>query len=79
MKTIDFARCALALLLAAPLAAQTEEAQSASEEPAATYEDVLFVEDSLPYVPESSTIGIRPSTAAAIAGSASIVEIAPST
>ena len=59
MKTTDFARCALALLLAAPLTAQTEEAQTASGEPAATYEDVLFVEDSLPYVPDSSTIVTR--------------------
>lgn len=59
MKTIDLAPCALALLLAAPLAAQTEEPQMASEEPAAAYEDVLFVEDSLPYVPDSSTIGAK--------------------
>jgi TonB-dependent siderophore receptor len=59
MKMIDFAPCALALLLAAPLAAQTEEPQTAAEEPAAAYEDVLFVEDSLPYVPDSSTIATK--------------------
>jgi TonB-dependent siderophore receptor len=42
-----------ALLLAAPLSAQEEEP------PATTYEDVLFVEGSLPYVPESSTIATK--------------------
>ncbi|HKH46425.1 MAG TPA: TonB-dependent receptor plug domain-containing protein, partial [Thermoanaerobaculia bacterium] len=61
MKTIDGAFALVFLLAAAPLAAQTEESQPAPEEtqPAATYEDVLFVEDSLPYVPDSSTIATK--------------------
>lgn len=41
--------------MAAPLFAQTAEPQ----EPATTYEDVLFVEGTLPYVPESSTIATK--------------------
>ncbi|HSF39779.1 MAG TPA: TonB-dependent siderophore receptor, partial [Thermoanaerobaculia bacterium] len=39
-------------LAAFPLLAQEPQA----EEPVATYEDVLFVEESLPYVPDSNTI-----------------------
>jgi len=43
------------------LLAQTEEPQAAPGEtsPAATYEDVLFVEETLPYVPESSSIATK--------------------
>jgi len=43
------------LLLAAPLAAQEPE----QEPPTTTYEDVLFVEGSLPNVPKSSTIATK--------------------
>jgi TonB-dependent siderophore receptor len=43
-----------ALLVASPLYAQEPE-----ETPAATYEDVLFVEGTLPYVPDSSTIATK--------------------
>ncbi len=39
---------------------QQEPAEQAGEEPpAATYEDVLFVEGSLPYVPDSNTIATK--------------------
>lgn len=61
MKPIDRA-IALALLMGltgVSLTAQTEEPASEETEPAAAYEDVLFVEDTLPYVPESSTIGTK--------------------
>lgn len=45
----------------ATLAAQQEEPEASQEEtpPAAAYEDVLFVEGSLPYVPDSSTIATK--------------------
>ena len=43
------------LLAAAPLFAQEQE----QEPPATTYEDVLFVEGSLPNVPDSSTIATK--------------------
>lgn len=44
--------------LALPLAAQTDadDPQQQAQAPVASYEDVLFVEDSLPYVPDSNTI-----------------------
>ncbi|HKI03837.1 MAG TPA: TonB-dependent siderophore receptor [Thermoanaerobaculia bacterium] len=45
------------LLISAPLLAQ--EVAQEEEPPATTYEDVLFVEGSLPYVPESSTIAAK--------------------
>jgi TonB-dependent siderophore receptor len=43
------------------LFAQAEEPQPAPGEtpPAAAYEDVLFVEDSLPYVPDSNTVATK--------------------
>lgn len=64
MKKIDHACFVLVTLIAlwgaSPLAAQTEEDSSAQDaQPAAAYEDVLFVEDSLPYVPDSSTIATK--------------------
>ncbi len=69
MKKIDLAGLALAILMCstvpATLQAQQEEPAAASPEgspetpPAAAYEDVLFVEESLPYVPDSSTIGAK--------------------
>ena len=40
------------LLIGSPLAAQ----EPPEPQPATTYEDVLFVEGTLPYVPDSSTI-----------------------
>src|SRR6185295_1580667 len=50
------------LIAAVSLLAQAEspppEPQDESP-PAATYEDVLFVEESLPYVPESNTIATK--------------------
>jgi catecholate siderophore receptor len=48
---------ALSGLFAAPLGAQ--EAMQPGEPPAATYEDVLFVEETLPYVPDSNTIATK--------------------
>jgi iron complex outermembrane receptor protein len=52
------ALAALAAMTAAvPLPAQ--EAEPPDAPPATTYEDVLFVEGSLPYVPESSTIATK--------------------
>lgn len=45
-----------------PLRAQVGEPPEGAQEegrPAATYEDVLFVESSLPYVPESNTIATK--------------------
>src|SRR5262245_55967795 len=45
-------------MLAAP-AARGQESQESQEPPAATYEDVLFVEESLPYVPDSNTIATK--------------------
>ena len=42
-------------LAAFPLLAQEPRA----EEPVATYEDVLFVEESLPYIPDSNTIATK--------------------
>lgn len=59
MKTSDRILLGLALsgLLTAPLGAQ--EAAQESEPPAATYEDVLFVEESLPYIPDSNTIATK--------------------
>jgi TonB-dependent siderophore receptor len=51
--SILFLPLALAGLLAPPLHGQEEEP------PAATYEDVLFVEGSLPYVPDSNTIATK--------------------
>jgi TonB-dependent siderophore receptor len=59
VKTSDRTLFGLALLglLAAPLGAQ-EEAQE-GEPPAATYEDVLFVEERLPYIPDSNTIATK--------------------
>jgi len=50
-------RTGLLAVLPCPLLAQAEEPAGAQDEPpAAVYEDVLFVEESLPYVPESNTI-----------------------
>ncbi|HEX7185924.1 MAG TPA: TonB-dependent siderophore receptor [Thermoanaerobaculia bacterium] len=40
-------------------AQQEPPAEPESEEPVATYEDVLFVEGSLPYVPDSNTIATK--------------------
>jgi TonB-dependent siderophore receptor len=68
MKTVRIA--SLALFLGIPgsfgILAQAEEPQTALEEtspeetaPTATYEDVLFVEETLPYVPESSSIATK--------------------
>lgn len=62
MKT--FARLFLGLTLAGlaalPVRGQeTQEPQDTQEPPAATYEDVLFVEESLPYVPDSNTIATK--------------------
>jgi TonB-dependent siderophore receptor len=63
MKTVRIASLALFLGISGSLGilAQTEEPQTAPGEtsPAATYEDVLFVEESLPYVPDSSTIATK--------------------
>ncbi|HKV10875.1 MAG TPA: TonB-dependent receptor, partial [Thermoanaerobaculia bacterium] len=42
-------------LVAFPLFAQEPQ----EEEPVATYEDVLFVEESLPYVPDSNTVATK--------------------
>ena len=68
MKSIRLSGIALAVLMVgvvpAALLAQTQEPSSDAETPpdtppAAAYEDVLFVEESLPYVPDSSTIGSK--------------------
>lgn len=63
MKTVCTASLALFLGISgsAGILAQAEEPQTAPEEtsPAATYEDVLFVEETLPYVPESSSIATK--------------------
>jgi TonB-dependent siderophore receptor len=58
VKTSDRILFGLALtgLLTAPLGAQEAPQE---EEPAATYEDVLFVEGSLPYIPDSNTIATK--------------------
>lgn len=55
LKTSHRIVCSLVFsgLAAFPLLAQEPQAE---EEPVATYEDVLFVEESLPYVPDSNTI-----------------------
>jgi TonB-dependent siderophore receptor len=60
MRVVRFASLALAsvIAIAAPLAAQTQDAPAADSQPP-TYEDVLFVEGSLPYVPDSSTIATK--------------------
>jgi TonB-dependent siderophore receptor len=64
-KTVRAASLALAVLIAAvpaPLLAAPEEppaAPSNDTPPATTYEDVLFVEGTLPYVPESSSIATK--------------------
>lgn len=52
---------ALSSFAAAPLQAQQEPpaGQEGGEPPAAAYEDVLFVEGSLPYVPDSNTIATK--------------------
>ena len=47
---------ALTGLASFPLLAQEPQAE---EEPVATYEDVLFVEESLPYVPDSNTVATK--------------------
>lgn len=54
----SIAACAV---LALPLGAQTgaEDSSQESQEPMATYEDVLFVEETLPYVPDSNTIATK--------------------
>jgi TonB-dependent siderophore receptor len=45
------------LIAAAPMVAQeTAPEEEQGQEPVGTYEDVLFVEESLPYVPDSNTI-----------------------
>ncbi len=60
-----FGCLAVCAFLALPGVAQqegnTEEDRSSqeSQEPVASYEDVLFVEDSLPYVPDSNTIATK--------------------
>jgi TonB-dependent siderophore receptor len=65
VKKIDLIGLALATLITVVPAVRAQEppadppAEEAEEAPATTYEDVLFVEDSLPYVPESSTIGTK--------------------
>lgn len=63
MKTFRIASLALALGVAGSfgILAQAEEPQTAPAEtpPTATYEDVLFVEETLPYVPESSSIATK--------------------
>jgi TonB-dependent siderophore receptor len=59
MKTSDRILFGLALsgLLTVPLPAQQEAAEE--EPPAAAYEDVLFVEERLPYIPDSNTISTK--------------------
>jgi TonB-dependent siderophore receptor len=52
IRFLPFALMGLAVAVAPPLEAQEEP-------PAATYEDVLFVEDSLPNVPDSNTIATK--------------------
>ncbi len=52
--SVLFLSFALAGLAVPPLRGQEEE-----EPPAVTYEDVLFVEGSLPYVPDSNTIATK--------------------
>jgi len=52
-----FVRCLLGLALSGLAAAPPLHAQQ--EPPAAAYEDVLFVEGSLPYVPDSNTIATK--------------------
>jgi TonB-dependent siderophore receptor len=51
---LNLAFAALLATAAPPLRGQQEQ-----EPPAATYEDVLFVEESLPYVPDSNTIATK--------------------
>lgn len=53
------ARIAASALLALPLAAQEPEEEGSQAEPVAAYEDVLFVEEALPYVPDSNTIATK--------------------
>jgi len=55
-RSVGIASLAFTLLLAAQVIAAQEDPTA---EPATTYEDVLFVEGSLPYVPESSTIATK--------------------
>lgn len=57
--TLSILACSV---LALPLGAQTgadDPQQDDPQQPVAAYEDVLFVEDALPYVPDSNTIATK--------------------